>query len=68
MNGREFVRRAHRYARDNGLECYFEPNRGKGSHGKITLGGRATTVQHGEIPLGTLLKMIRDLHIRRGEF
>ncbi len=61
MNGREFVRRARRYARRNGLEWYFDPARGKGSHGTFYLEDRETIVQHGEIGPGLLLDMLRDL-------
>ena len=68
MNGREFVRRARRYARANGLEFDFDPARGKGSHGTVYVEGRSTQVQHGEIATGTLMSMPRDLDIDRREF
>ena len=68
MNGREFVRRARRYARGNGLEWRFDPTRGKGSHGRIYIGEHYTTVQHGEISPGLLLDMLRDLNIDRRRF
>lgn len=68
MNGREFVRRARRYARRNGFAFDYNPNRGRGSHGRVHVGDRYTTVQHGEIPLGTFLQMLRDLAIDRREF
>ncbi len=68
MNGREFVRRARRYARANGLEWRFDPARGKGSHGTFYLGVRETVVQHGEIGPGLLLDMLRQLNIDRRRF
>ena len=68
MNGREFIRRARRYARRNGLEWRFDPGRGKGSHGTFYLEGRRTTVQHGEIKVDTLFNMLRDLGINRRDF
>ena len=68
MNGREFVRRARRYARRNGLEFYFNPAKGKGSHGKVYLGDCVTTLPHGEIGVGLLASMMRDLNIDRREF
>ena len=68
MNGREFVRRAGRYARSNGLTFRFEPRHGKGSHGSLYIGDHRTTVQHGEIPRGTLASMLKDLNINRREF
>ena len=68
MNGREFVRRARRYARRNGLEFSFDPSRGKGSHGEVYIGEFKTIVQHGEIKRNTLLDMLKDLRIDRREF
>lgn len=68
MNGREFQRRARRYARRNGLEWRYETRKGRGSHGTFYLGERQTTVQYGEIPIDTLMDMFRDLGIDRRRF
>ena len=68
MNGREFCRRARRYARRHGLDFDFVPSRGKGSHGELRLGPYRTTVPHGEIPAGTLAAMLKGLHIDKKEF
>ena len=68
MNGREFIRRARRYARRNGLEWHFDPQKGRGSHGTFYLEGRSTQVQHGEIATGTLMSMFRELNIDRRNF
>ena len=68
MNGREFIRRARRYARRNELEFYFNPAKGKGSHGTLYVGDRRTMVQYGEIATGTLMSMFRDLDIDRRDF
>ena len=68
MNGREFVRRARRYARRHGLEFYFDPAKGKGSHGTVYVGDREAQVQHGEIATGTLMSMFRDLGIDKRDF
>lgn len=68
MNGREFVRRARRYARRNRLDFEFDPTRGKGSQGEVRIGRFHTTVQHGEIPTGTFANMLKDLNIDRREF
>ena len=68
MNGQQFIRRARRYARRHGLEFDFDPERGKGSHGTLYLGRRNTVVQHGEIPLGTFMDMLKDLDIDRRRF
>ena len=68
MNGREFIRRARRYARRNRLDFRFDPAKGKGSHGTVYVGDRETQVQHGEIATGTLMSMFRDLGIDRRDF
>ena len=68
MNGREFIRRARRYARRHGLEFDYNPAKGKGSHGTVYVGEHETQVQHGEIAIGTLMSMLRELHINRREF
>ncbi len=68
MNGREFVRRARRCARRRRLEFYFDPSKGKGSHGTICIGDRETQVQHGEIATGALMSMLRELNIDKREF
>ena len=68
MNGREFIRRARRYAKRNGLGWDFDARKGKGSHGTFYLGNRRTTVQQGEIKLETLFSMLRDLDINRRDF
>ena len=68
MNGREFIRRARRYARRHRLEFEFDPAKGKGSHGTVYVGDRRTRVQHGEIATGTLMSMLKDLDIDRREF
>ena len=68
MNGREFIRRARRYAKSNGLAFALATGRDKGSHVRLTIGSRITTVQHGEIAPNTLADMLRQLNIDRREF
>ena len=62
------MRRARRYARRNGLEFSFDPARGKGSHGEVSVGEFMTIVQYGEIKPRTLAGMLRQLNINRQEF
>jgi hypothetical protein len=50
------------------LSFDFDPTRGKGSHGKLTVGDRSTIVQQGEIPRRTFAAMLRQLEIDREEF
>jgi hypothetical protein len=68
VTGREFSRRARRYARRNELYFEFDPSSGKGSHGLLIVGNHRTHVQHGEIPRGTFFSMLRDLNIDYREF
>ena len=68
VNGREFVRRARRYARRHGLSFSYDPALGKGSHGELRVGGRKTFVQYGEIRPNTLAAMCRHLQINPREF
>lgn len=68
MNGIEFVRRARRYAKRSGLSCHFDPSVGKGSHGRLHLGGRITTVPRKELGKGLLAAMLKDLEIDKEDF
>ncbi len=68
MNRNEFLRRARRYARNNELDYYFDPERGKGSHGRLYLGDLDTFVPDGEIRPGTLFSMLKDLGINPRRF
>ena len=68
MTGAEFVRRARRYARRSGLSCRFDPSAGKGSHGRLHLGGRLTTVPRKELGKGLLSAMLKDLEIDKENF
>ena len=68
MTSREFVRRARDYARKTGQSFRFDPTHGKGSHGRVYVGARFTTVQRGDLGKGVLTAMLRQLDIDRREF
>ena len=68
VNDTEFIRRAKRYARKTGQECRFEPGRGKGSHGMLSVGSQRTVVKRGEIAKGMLTAMLKQLQIERRDF
>ena len=68
MNGREFTRRARRYARRTGQSFYLDTQHGKGSHVILRIGERRTVVKYGEIKRGMLFSMLRQLGIDRKEF
>ena len=50
------------------MEFNFNPIRGKGSHGELTVDNHRTIVQHGEIAPDTLASVFRDRKINRREF
>ena len=62
MNGRQFIARARKWARQRDLEVHFVASEGSGSHG--------TTVKDRkkEIGKGLLNKMLADLGIDRDDF
>ena len=68
VTGREFIRRARAYARKTGQDFRYYPGHGKGSHGRVYVGFRYTTVQQGELGRGMLAAMLRQLGIDRREF
>ena len=68
MNGREFLRRARRYARTTGQDFRFDPAHGKGSHGRVYIGARFATVQRGEMSKSVLAAVLRQLGIDRRGF
>ena len=68
MSGTEFVRRAKRYARKFDLPFRFDPSVGKGSHGRLHIGGRFTTVPRKELGKGLLAAMLKDLGMDREVF
>lgn len=68
MNGKEFIRRARRYARKTGQDFYFDLRHGKGSHVMLYVGNRRTIVKHGEISRPMLFTMLKQLGIDRKEF
>ncbi|MBF0246818.1 MAG: hypothetical protein HQL36_01900 [Alphaproteobacteria bacterium] len=68
METKEFLKRVKAYARETGQPYSFDPKHGKGSHGRVTLGARFTTVKRGEFGPGLLNKMLDDLGIDKKEF
>jgi len=68
VNGREFIRRARRYAKKTGQECRFEAGHGKGSHGRLYVGKSFTTVKRNEIDPALLGAMLKQLKIRKEDF
>jgi mRNA interferase HicA len=63
----EFLRRAKKLARAQGLRYEFIPQSGKGSHGTVRLGTGFTTIKDlkKELGEGLLRSMCKDLGIER---
>lgn len=68
VKSKAFVRQLRRYSRKRGLDFEYDPRAGKGSHGRVYLDTRLTTVKHGEIGPGLVRKMLRDLGVDPEEF
>jgi len=68
MDGPEFVRRAKRYAKKTRQDFRFEKGHGKGSHGRLYIGDRFTTIQRGELKPGTFRGMLTQLEISKEDF
>ena len=67
MNGRQFIVRVRRWARERDLEVRFVASEGSGSHGTLYAGDRRTTVKDRKKEIGKRLlnKMLADLGIDR---
>ena len=63
MRGNEFIRKILKHAKVAGLACEWRPDRGKGSHGVLTLGDRRTVVRNpkDELKTGTYHAMLKQL-------
>ena len=67
MTGDEFVRRIRALGRERGVVVRFETRAGKGSHGRLHVGDRFTTLKdrRKEIGPGLLAAMLRQLGLSR---
>ncbi|MBA3974300.1 MAG: hypothetical protein C0504_08810 [Candidatus Solibacter sp.] len=65
MRGAEFERKVRRLARSRKLLCRFVADKGKGSHGRLYLGGEFTTLKDRKKEIGRdlLARMCADLKI-----
>ena len=53
MRGNEFIRRVQKYAKRKGVSFTWRADRGKGSHGVLTLGDVRTVVRNPKDELKT---------------
>jgi hypothetical protein len=63
MKREEFLRALKSYARANGLSYSWDPSRGKGGHGTVTVGRAFTTVPSGEIRTGLKFAILKQLGV-----
>ena len=70
MNGYEFIKRAKRYGKDRNLLVEFVARHGKGSHGRLYVGQRFTTMKDRkkEIGPGLYRAMLSQLDINPEDF
>ena len=69
MNGAEFIRRIRRLGRARGVPVEFDERRGKGSHGTLYFGDRATVVKDRkkELGAGLLSDMLKQLGLTKAD-
>ncbi len=69
MTGDEFIARVRQIGRERGITVRFDPRKGKGSHGRLLLGQRFTTVKdrRKEIGPGLFAAMLRQLGLTRDD-
>ena len=69
MKAGEFLRLTRRLARRRGWTFAWHPNLGKGSHGKLFVNGRQTTLRDlkSELTKGSLHGLLRQLDITLDE-
>jgi mRNA interferase HicA len=69
MTGAEFIRRVRRVGRERGITVEFDERRGKGSHGTLYFGDRATVVKDRkkELGAGLLNDMLKQLGLTRAD-
>lgn len=65
MRGNEFIRRVQKYAKRHGIPFTWRADRGKGSHGVLTVGDKRTVVRNpkDELKTGTYRAMLKQLGI-----
>ena len=63
MRVNEFIRKILKHAKASGVACEWRPDRGKGSHGVLTLGDRRPVVRNpkDELKTGTYHGMLKQL-------
>lgn len=63
-----FLRALRAYAKANGLTYEWDASHGKGGHGRVKVGGRATTVKSGEISNVVKQALLKQLGLPKDAF
>lgn len=67
MKREALIRAIRRYARKRGLTFEIDAGGGKGSHYRIRLGARVTTVQSGELSPLHVERICRQIDVKPGD-
>ena len=68
MNGKEFIRRTQTWAKAHGYRVLIDASRGEGGHQRLSIDGRWTTIQTGELKPGVFNVMLKQPGIPKEEF
>lgn len=61
MTRRDLIRALRLLAKNRGVAFAYDERGGKGSHAKVAFGERSTSVPHGELKVGTVRAILRQL-------
>jgi mRNA interferase HicA len=69
VTGAEFIEKIEQLGRRRGVQVFFDPRHGKGSHGRLYYGNAFTTVKDRkkDIGAGLLGSMLEDLGLTKSD-
>lgn len=65
MNRTQFIRQLRRFCRETGCSVSVDYTMGKGSHARLTVNGRTTTIKSGELSPAYVALLLKQLGIPR---
>ncbi|MFO1152533.1 MAG: hypothetical protein U1E42_02545 [Rhodospirillales bacterium] len=65
MTRQKFLAKLRRFCRSSGQTLLIEPARGKGSHARVTVDGKTTTVKSGELTPAYVQLLLKQLGLPR---
>lgn len=66
MNRDQLIRALRRYAKTRDLAFQVDTKRGKGSHYRVRVGERVTTIQN-DLNAGRIERILKQLNVRQGD-